>query len=68
MSSPAQKIELSEYINRLRKRGHVPLGILYLNVEEERFRIAVLDDASAEEVNALLEKIGMALSDLEQAH
>jgi hypothetical protein len=43
----------------LRKKGEVPLAVLSYRIDSEDFGIYLLDDVSPEDLNALLEKIGM---------
>jgi hypothetical protein len=46
-------------LEKIRQKGEVPLAVLAYSVEEDKFHLYQLDNTSPEELNALLEKIGI---------
>lgn len=53
---------LCDFIDQLRKKGHVPVGVIAFDVEGDLMRLYVFSDTNLEEANALLEKIGMEVT------
>lgn len=55
MDPVVQKVDVAE------EQGCIPLGVLYFNVEKEQFEVQRLPGVAEEDVNALLEKIGLVM-------